>query len=106
MANIKFLSMIIFVCCYFFLFSCFAQDGSVVPSIADQIMAWADKIPSEGVLIVVLGAVIEFLLRFAKTSKPRSILYMISGVLNSIAYFLQKLASLLDKVLQNVKSEK
>jgi uncharacterized membrane protein (UPF0136 family) len=51
------------------------------------------------VVLTTLAIVVEFALRFVKSAKPLSIIYMIGGALKTIGAICTKLGEISDKVL-------
>jgi len=85
-----------------FTFSAFGVDVESVPgqSIVDSILSFI----SSGSGAMIIAAVLEFVLRFVKSDKPMSIMYVIAGAFKLFGNLLSKLGEFLDKVLpQKVK---
>jgi hypothetical protein len=79
----------------------FGVEPMAVPgqSIADAISSFL----SSPTGMVVVGAIVEFALRFVKSSKPLGVLHLVGGLLKVFGALAVKLGEFLDKVLpQNV----
>lgn len=57
------------------------------------------------IVVTVFVFLVEFILRTVKTEKPRSLLYTAADGLKKVADILSLVSSLLDKVVQRVKSD-
>lgn len=68
-------------------------------SVIDQIKGWLDLSPT---IIVGIGVVVELILRVIPTDKPKSLLLLAANILHGVSAILEKLASLLDQVLQRL----
>ena len=75
-----------------------AQETAKDP-IVEKVSQIVDKIPTEGVVIVVLTGVLDFVFRMIKTEKPKSIVYLIADMFKLIGKGLAKIGELMDKVL-------
>ncbi len=67
-----------------------------------------EKIPLglPGWVLLATTFLVELLMRFVPTSKPRSVLILLALGMNLLGSIFMKLSSLLDKIAQNVKPEK
>lgn len=77
------------------------------PVVIQKIDAIDKAIPTEiaAWVLGLIGVAIELLMRLVPTAKPRSVLILISSGLAGLGSIFSKLSALLDKVVQNVKSE-
>lgn len=64
-------------------------------SIADKVIEFL----SSGTGAIVVGAIVEFALRFSKSAKPLSIMYLVAGMFKMVGSVFVKLGEFLDKVL-------
>lgn len=81
------------------------------PSKFDQILAAMEKffasLPQGGTAVVVIGGVVDFMLRMVKTEKPKSIAYAVAKMFHVLGDGFAKVAELMDKVLpQRTASKK
>lgn len=83
----------------FVLIPCFAFAEAVQKNLGDTLLAISDKIPTEGAIIVGGTFLLELVLRFWKTKKPASILYLVANVLKGAGALLAKIGQVLDKIL-------
>lgn len=60
-------------------------------------------IPDTGIVVSICAAILEFALRFCKTSKPASLFYGVASIIKAVGSLFIKVGMLLDNVLQNVK---
>ena len=77
----------------------FAQDAIPAPDLADKIMSWVGFIPLDGGVVGGIAIVVELLLRLVKSDRPRSIIHLVSRVMQAIAALIGRAGDLLDKVL-------
>lgn len=86
---------------------CFAQEVIQKTGLENTLDKIANAIPVEGTVVSILAVILELALRLFKTSKPLSILHIISGTLKSVATICSKVADLLDRILpQNTVENK
>jgi hypothetical protein len=104
--------LVVFTLVYFFVRVVFGQEAvpaipveqapAVVPAWQATIGSLIEKLESPWVISAAV-IFIEFLMRFVKTSDPKSLLYVIANGLKIFAKLFEKLAAVLDKYLQRVK---
>lgn len=71
-------------------------------SFLDKALAWVEGI--DGSILMGAAMVIEFGMRFIKTEKPKSIMYMVGDGVKALGKIFTKSGEILDKVLpQKVK---
>lgn len=102
----------------FFAMAAFGQEvvsGAIVTTttlapVAEALPSWMDALKKLSgldltIAITVLTMGLEIAMRVFKTTKPKSLLYMVANVLNVVGSLFMKLAEALDKVLQNLKDK-
>ena len=50
-------------------------------------------------MVATLAVVVEFVLRLVPSEKPKSIIYLVAGVIKSVGAILVKIGEMLDRVL-------
>ena len=67
----------------------------------------SDKIPTAipGVILTVLVFLIDAVMRFYPTAKPRSLFLVASGLFKIVGTIFEKISTLLDSVVQNIKPD-
>lgn len=96
----KFITLIVSL---LFTFAAFAQE--VVEALPGEgLVAKILEFINSGSGAMVIAVVLEFALRFIKSEKPLSILYVVAGMLKMVGNLFAKLGDFMDKVLpQKIK---
>lgn len=71
---------------------------------ASQVNTLTEMVPSSGVAVGILALVLEFGLRFTKTTKPASLFYTAAALIKALGALFTKVGNFLDLALQNVKA--
>ncbi len=108
-----------FIMAFFLFFICTAVvNGQVPPSSTtttimgentiNAVQGAVDKIPAAipSAILLVITFIIEMLMRFLPTSKPRSIFLLASAMFNLVGTGFLKISTLLDQLVQNIKEPK
>jgi hypothetical protein len=90
----------------------FAQDAAPVavaatPAALNALQTMNSHLPGSltGWILGVVVFLVEMLMRFIPSAKPRSILILVSTGLKVLASIFEKLSGLADQIVQNLKDE-